>query len=82
MKKLIVVGLVAFLLGIFVATLLKTSYAQLEEMLSHIQLLVVKTGSTISLIMVIAWLLMREFQHLFVKNDPKQPSGKQQPVNT
>jgi hypothetical protein len=65
MKKLIVVGLVAFLLGLFVATLLKTSYAQLEEMLSHIQLLVVKIGSTIALIMVITWLLVRKYQHLF-----------------
>jgi choline-glycine betaine transporter len=67
MKKLNVVGLIAFLLGLFVATLLKTSYAQLEEMLSHIQLLVVKTASTVSLIMVITWLLVREFHHLFPK---------------
>jgi flagellar motor component MotA len=86
MKKLIVVGLVAFLLGLFVATLLKTSYAQLEEMLSHIQLLVVKIGSTIAVIMVITGLLTREFQHLFQhlfpKNDRKQPSDEHQRTDT
>ncbi len=81
MKKLIVVGLGAFVLGLFVATLLKTSYAQVEDTLSHVQLLVVKIASTISLIMLIIGGLCLEYRHLFAKKHRKQrPTEQQNPT--
>lgn len=80
-KPVIIIGFVAFFLVLFVVSLLKTGYTELEEMLSHVQLLAVKIGSTIAVIMVITQLLIREFQHLFLENNKKQPSDEHRGVN-
>lgn len=78
MKTLnVVVVFVAFMLGLFAqhvpaylramaANLLQINYIEQEQRLSHIQLLAVKVGSTILLIMLIAWMLWREFVVLFL----------------
>lgn len=77
MKTLNVAVFAAFMLGLFaqhvpaylkaIATnLLQTSYLREEERLSNIQLLAVKIGSTVSLIMLIVWVLWREFVSLFL----------------
>lgn len=81
MKTLNIVGFVVFIVvftlgtserstaidlkGI-IASLLQTSYLKQEEQLSHIQLLAVKIGSTVSLIMLIIWVLWHEFKYLFL----------------
>jgi hypothetical protein len=55
----------AFLTSI-AASVLQINYIEQEQRLSHIQLLAVKVGSTISLIMLILWVLWREFESLFL----------------
>jgi hypothetical protein len=72
-----IVVFVAFTLGFFgrhvatflitiAASVLQINYIEQERRLSHMQLLAVKIGSTISLIMLILWVLWREFESLFL----------------